>query len=619
MRLAKLAWSVLVGVKDALVLIFVLLFFGALYAVMSADPNAARGKGGALLLAFDGPIVDQKTEVDPRSLLLGDGSVGAQYQLDDVLNALDVAATDDDIKTVVLDLDRFAGAGRVALQNIGDRLEKVKAAKKPVLAFATGYYDQNYSLAAHASEVWLDPMGATAIAGPGGRQPYFKGLVDRFGVNVHVYRVGKYKSFVEPFTLTQQSAEARAANQALVDVIWADWQTRVAKARPKAQLAAFIKDPLAGTVGSGASLAEASLKAGMVDKLGDYTAFAARVAALAGEDEEAQEGFRSSRIADYIKANPRSTSGEAVGIVHVAGPIVDGEGAGGSAGGDTVSALIGAGLAKKNLKALVLRVDSPGGSALASEKIRLALMAAKKAGLPVVVSMGNVAASGGYWVAMTGDKIFAEPATITGSIGVFGIIPSFENTLGHYGITSDGVKTTPLSGQPDFIGGFTPETDRFVQTGVENIYTQFLKLVATSRKLPPEKVAEIAQGRVWDGGTARQLGLVDAFGSLDDAVAEAAKRAKIAPDNVRRVVLAPKPSYLSELLAGWGTEQASRTDIVTRLLRQQQAAFLAGINDAASVMTGPAVQVRCLSCPPVVVAPTSVSIFTQIKNRFFND
>jgi protease IV len=619
MRLAKLAWGVLVGVKDALVLIFVLLFFGALYAVMSADPNAARGKGGALLLAFDGPIVDQKTEVDPRSLLLGDGSVGAQYQLDDVLNALDVAATDDDIKTVVLDLDRFAGAGRVALQNIGDRLEKVKAAKKPVLAFATGYYDQTYTLAAHASEVWLDPMGATAIAGPGGRQPYFKGLVDRFGVNVHVYRVGKYKSFVEPFTLTQQSAEARAANQALVDVIWADWQARVSKARPKAQLAAFIKDPLAGTVGSGASLAEASLKAGMVDKIGDYATFTARVAALAGEDEDAQDGFRSSRIADYIKANPRSTSGESIGIIHVAGTIVDGDAPGGSAGGDTVSALIGEGLAKKNLKALVLRVDSPGGSATASEKIRLALLEAKKAGLPVVVSMGNVAASGGYWVAMAGDKIFAEPSTITGSIGVFGIIPSFENTLGRYGVTSDGVKTTPLSGQPDFIGGFNPETDRFIQTGVENIYTRFLALVAASRKLPPEKVAEIAQGRVWDGGTARQLGLVDAFGSLDDAVAEAAKRAKIAPDNVRRVVLAPKESYLSGLISGMGTTKTTRTDVITRLVRQQQAAFVAGLDAAASVITGPVVQVRCMSCPPTVINPAPVNFFTQIKNRFFDD
>ena len=619
MKLAKLAWGVLVGVKDGLVLIFMLLFFAALYAVMSADPNAARGKGGALLLAFDGPIVDQKTEIDARSFLLGDGTVGTQYQLDDVLNALDVAATDDNIKTVVLDLDRFAGAGQVALQNIGERLDKVKAAKKPVLAFATGYFDQNYSLAAHASEVWLDPMGAAAIAGPGGRQPYFKGLVDRFGVNVHVYRVGKYKSFVEPFTLTQQSTEAKAANQALVDVVWADWQARVAKARPKAQLAAFIKDPLAGTNGTGASLAEASLKAGMVDKLGDYSSFTARVAALAGEDKDAREGFRSSRIADYIKANPRSMSGDAVGIIHVAGTIVDGEAPGGSAGGDTVSALIGEGLAKKNLKALVLRVDSPGGSALASEKIRLALMEAKKAGLPVIVSMGNVAASGGYWVAMAGDKIFAEPSTITGSIGVFGIIPSFENTLGRYGVTSDGVRTTPLSGQPDFIGGFNPETDNLIQTGVENIYTQFLKLVSASRKLPLEKVAEIAQGRVWDGGTARQLGLVDAFGSLDDAVAEAAKRAKIAPDNVRRVVLAPKESYLSGLLAGWGTTKTSRTDIITRLVRQQQAAFVAGLVDAASVITGPAVQVRCLSCPPAVINPKPTNFLIQIKNRFFND
>jgi protease IV len=619
MKLAKLAWGVLVGVKDALVLIFMLLFFGVLYAAMSADPNAARGKGGALLLAFDGPIVDQKTEIDPRSLLLGDGGVGAQYQLDDVLHALDVAATDDDIKTVVLDLDRFGGAGRVALQNIGERLDKVKAAKKPVLAFATGYFDASYSLAAHASEIWLDPMGAAAIAGPGGRQPYFKGLVDRFGVNVHVYRVGKYKSFVEPFILTQQSAEAKAANQALADVIWADWQAHVAKARPKAQLAAFIKDPLAGTSGSAMTLAEASLKAGMVDKIGDYTSFTARVATLAGEDEDVPEGFLSSGIADYIKANPRSKHGDAVGIIHVAGTIVDGDAPGGSAGGDTIAALIDEGLAKKNLKALVLRVDSPGGSALASEKIRLALLEAKKAGLPVIVSMGNVAASGGYWVAMAGDKIFAEPSTITGSIGVFGIVPSFENTLGRYGVTTDGVKTTPLSGQPDILGGFSPETDRFLQTGVENTYTRFLQLVATSRKLPLEKVAEIAQGRVWDGGTARQIGLVDAFGSLDDAVAEAAKRAKIAPDNVRRVVLEQKESYLSELLGGLSTAKAVRTDVMTRLVRLQQAAFVAGLGDAASVITGPAVQVRCLSCPPTVINPVPANFFARLKNRFFND
>jgi protease IV len=618
MKLVLLAWNVVKGVKDALVLIFMLLFFGALYAVMTMDPNPSRGKGGALLLAFDGPIVDQASAVDPRELLLGNSNIGAQYELDDVLHALDVAVTDDKIKTVVLDLDRFSGAGRVALQNIGERLDRVKAAKKPVLAFATAYFDPTYSLAAHATEIWLDPMGGAALAGPGGTQPYFKGLVDRFGVNVHVYRVGKYKSFVEPFTLTQQSTEAKAANQALVDVVWADWQAHVAKARPKAQLAAFIKDPLAAAP-VGGTLAEASLKAGMVDKLGDYTGFAARVATVAGEDEESPEGFKASRIADYIKANPRSTHGDAVGVVHVAGPIVDGEAPGGSAGGDTVASLIHEALIKKNLKALVLRVDSPGGSALASEKIRLALLDAKKAGLPVIVSMGNVAASGGYWVAMAGDKIFAEPSTITGSIGVFGIVPSFENTLGRYGVTTDGVKTTPLSGQPDIMGGLSPETDRLFQTGVENIYTRFLTLVSTARKLPREKVAEIAQGRVWDGGTARQLGLVDAFGSLDDAVAEAAKRAKIAPDNVRRVVLAPKPSYLTELLGGLETTKVERSDIFTRMVRLQQANFLAGLGDAASVMTGPAIQVRCLSCPPTITPKAPTNFLTKIKSRLFND
>lgn len=621
MKLVSLAWSVLKGVKDALVLLFMLMFFGSLYAIMAMDPNPARNNGGALLLAFDGPIVDQQSEIDPREFLLGSGGGGLQYRLDDVLRALDAAATDDRIKTVVLDLDRFAGAGHVALQNIADRLDKVKAAKKPVLAFATAYYDQNYTLAAHASEIWLDPMGGAVIAGPGGRQPYFKGLIDRFGVNVHVYRAGKYKSFVEPYTLARQSDEAKAADQALIDSIWTQWKDRISRARPKAQLASFVSDPM--PVAPGATLAQASLKAGMVDKLGSYDEFADRVADIAGEDDGAQEGFKASLIADYIEANPARTGGDAIGVVHVAGPIIDGEGFGGSAGGQTVSALINEAVAKKTLKAIVVRVDSPGGSAFASEQIRLALMGAKKAGLPVVVSMGNVAASGGYWVAMAGDKIFAEPATITGSIGVFGVVPSFETTLERYGITSDGVRTTPFSGQVDIIGGITPETDRLMQTGVDNIYAQFLALVSSARKLPAAKVSDIAQGRVWDGGTARQLGLIDAFGSLDDAVAEAAKRAKIDPGNVSRVLLAPTPGVLASWLGGWAAARIERSDIFTRMIRQQKASFIAGIEDAIGVMSGPAIQLRCLACPPISAVPEptrgAATFVTEIKNRIFHD
>ena len=618
MKLVRLAWNVIRGVKDVLVLMFMLLFFGALYFAMSVEPNPVKSKGGALLLAFDGPIVDQTATADPRELLLGGGDVGQQYRLDDVLHAIETAATDDRIKTVVLDLDRFGGAGRVALENIGQSLDKVRAAKKPVLAFATGYFDGSYALAAHASEIWLDPMGASFIAGPGGSNPYFKGLIDRFGVNVHVYRVGKFKSFVEPFTLTQQSPEAKAANQALVDVIWDNWQSNVLKARPKAQVAAFAADPKAFVAKSGGNLAKASQAAGLVDTLGDYTAFSARVGKLAGlTDEDIPSSFKSTEISDYIAAHPRSTSGKTVGIVHVTGNIVDGEAPGGTAGGDTIAEIISLGLAKQDLKAIVLRVDSPGWSALASEKIRLALVEAKKAGLPVIVSMGNVAASGGYWVAMAGDKIFAEPSTITGSIGVFGVFPTFENTLGRYGVTSDGVKTTPLSGQPDIISGTNATTDALFQAGVEDVYSRFLQLVATTRKLPLAKVSEIAQGRVWDGGTARQLGLVDAFGSLDDAVAEAAKRAKIAPGDVRRVVLQPKQSYLAKLLGGWTSTNAPRMDVFTRLIRAQNAALLGGFDDAAMILTGPAVQVRCLECPPIITKPAHRSSLALTLGKFF--
>ena len=621
MKLVKAVWRLFIGVKDALVLVFMLLFFGGLYSVMSADPNPSGGKGGALLLAFDGAIVDQPAAIDPRSFLLGNIEIGKQYRLDDVLHAIDTAANDDDIKTVVLDLDRFSGAGRVAIENIGAALDRVKAAKKPVLAYATAYQDGSYALAAHASEIWLDPMGGTLIAGPGGTQPYFKGLIERLGVNVHVYRVGKYKSFVEPYTLAQQSPDAKIANQALVDVIWTNWQDNITKARPRAQISAYANDPAGAVSKAGGSLAKASLAAGIVDHLGDYTAFATRVGKISGtEDVDQPSAFNATKIADYIAANPRSTSGKAIGIVNVAGTIVDGEAEAGSAGGDTVAALIRKAVAEKDLKAIVLRVDSPGGSALASEKIRLALIEAKSSGLPVIVSMGNVAASGGYWVAMAGDKIFAEPSTITGSIGVFGILPTLENALARYGVTSDGVKTTPLSGQPDLIGGTNAVTDKLFQAGVEDIYGQFLALVSTARKIPLAKVSEIAQGRVWDGGTARQLGLIDAFGSLDDAVAEAAKRAKIAPDDIRRVTLEAKPDYFSNLLSEWASVKTiNRSDVLTRLIRHQQLSFLAGFADAATVLSGPAVQVRCIECQPVIAPRTTASLFNLIKSKLFND
>ncbi len=620
MNVLKGAWSLLVGVKDALVLIFMLLFFGALYALLSSSPNPGGGKGGALLLSLDGPIVEQPEAVSPRELLTGGVANSSQYRLSDILDALKAAAKDDGIKAVVLDLDAFPGGGLVALTDVAAALDKVRAAKKHVLAYATGYDDSSYLLASHADEVWLDPMGAAYLPGPGGTQPYYKGLIDRLGVNVHVYRVGKFKSFVEPYVLEKASPEARAANQALVGAIWQNWLDNVGKARPKAQLATYVANPMATINAGQVSLAKAALDAGIVDRLGDRGAFNKRVAELAGSDDDDPDmPFTHSELRDYAAAHPASRNGSAIGIIQVAGSIVDGQAPSGTAGGATIVSLVRKAVASGNYKALVVRVDSPGGSALASEHIRAALAEAKASGLPIVTSMGSVAASGGYWVAMAGSKVFAEPSTITGSIGVFGIIPTFERTLARYGVTTDGIKTTPLSGQPDILGGTNAETDRLIQSGVDDIYGRFLTLVSTSRKLPREKVAEIAQGRVWDGGSARQLGLVDAFGTLDDAVAEAARQAKLDPADVHAVVVEEPKGWLAEMLQGIiGGEAQQPTDIFTRLVRRQQAGFVKGLTDAENMLTGATIQVRCLECPAPAITTANVTLWTLIKNRMFS-
>lgn len=624
MSFASKAWRLLVAIKDGLVLIFMLLFFGVLFAMLSAGPNPAAGEDGTLYLALNGTVVEQPAEADPRELLTGAAPAMRQYRLRDLVHALETAAKDDAIKTVVLDLDGFAGGGQVALSRVGEAIDVVRKAKKPVLAFATGYGDDAYQLAAHASEIWVDPMGAALIAGPGGSRPYFKGLAEKLGVTARVYRVGKFKSFVEPYVLDKASPEAKAASQELADAMWTDWKAHVAAARPKAKIDAITTDPAGMVDANGKNFAQAALASGLVDKLGDWTAFAAAVTKASGAevDESAPvDAFPHSTLDQYIAANPHPTGGDVIGIATVAGEIVDGDAPMGTAGGETISRLILDAIANDDLKALVLRVDSPGGSALASEKIRQAVLEAKKKKIPVVISMGNVAASGGYWVSMTGDKVFAEPATITGSIGVFGLIPTFENAIPKAGISADGVATTPLSGQPDILRGTNETTDRLIQGGVEDIYRRFTTMVAEKRKLPLSRVEEIAQGRVWDGGSARQLGLIDAFGSLDDAIAEAARLAKIDADDVERRYLEPEPDFLSSLLSGLAAPQESasvRRDIFSVLVAQEQAMMMTGLIDGTRILTGPVVQTRCMACDASAPVASRDSLFDLIKARIFS-
>jgi protease-4 len=598
MKFAGKVWKLLVGIKDGLVLLFMLLFFALLYAAMTARPTLGAGDRGALLLQLDGPIVEQPAQATASEVFSGGGP--REYRLRDVVRSLETAAADDRVKAVALDLDIFSGGGQATLSSVGEALDGVRKAGKPVLAYATAYDDDSYQLAAHASELWLNPMGGVLVTGPGGANLYLKGLLDKLGVTANVYRAGTYKAATEPLTRTDMSPEARQALTAVYGSMWESWQQEVGRARPKAQLAPYIADMPGRIAAAGGDMARAALQAGLVDRIGEREAFDRRVAEIAGTRySEVPGSFRRIDYRRWVEANPASDQGGEIGIVTVAGDIVDGEANLGTAGAETIVRALEKGLRERNLKALVVRVDSGGGSALASERIRQAVLAAKAKGLPVVVSMGSVAASGGYWVAMAGDRIYAEPSTITGSIGVFGILPSFEGAMTKLGLGADGVKTTPLSGEPDILRGPSPEADRLLQMGVDGTYRRFLALVSAARKMPVAEVDRIAQGRIWDGGTAHQLRLVDAFGGLDDAVREAARRARLDPGGAKAVWLEKEPDFVDRLLmslAGDGGDEEASPDAFSRLAAKPRLRMLAAVGEAERLVAGAAIQARCLEC-----------------------
>lgn len=599
MAFIKGAWRILMVVKDALVLLLLLLFFGLLYAAVSAVRPTAPAVEGALVVTLDGVVVEQPAQEDPLALI-GETQAVHEYRLRDVVHAIETAARDDRVKAVAIDLSRFMGAGQVSALRIGQALDTVRRAGKPVLVHSLLYDDSSYAIAAHASEIWLDPFGMVALAGPGGSQLYYKGLIDRLGITTNIYRVGTYKSFVEPFIRTDQSPDAREASTALASSLWESWIENVRKARPKAPVAAYAANPLVVAQRFGGDAARAALTLKLVDHRGDVHAFADRLAEVAGADDDSPLGFAGVTMEDYLRAHPPAKAPGKVGVVSVVGDIVDGEAGPGTAGADTISGLIADALADGSIKALVVRIDSPGGSVTAAETIRQAVNEVREAGMPVVISMGDVAASGGYWISTAGDAIFAEPSTITGSIGVFGILPSFEGTLAKVGITTDGIRTTPLSGEPDLLGGVSPTFNQLAQASVEDVYRRFVGLVAASRKIAPAKAEQIAEGRVWAGGTARQLGLVDRFGSLDDAVAEAARRARLGGGDAHARYLDPTPDPFGQFVAMLSGEARASApvsrDWLSRQADRRRMALRAALGDAGAMLSGSAIRADCLEC-----------------------
>ena len=600
MTFLRISWKLIVGLKDLLVLMLLFLFFAVLFAALNASPNPAMVKEGALWLKLDGVISEQPAEIDPLTTLTSTSVPIGEIRQRDIIRSLKIAETDKRIKAIVLDMDRFLGAGQASLSAIGDSLERVKKAGKPVYAFATAYSDDSYLLAAHATQIWMDPLGGAMLTGPGGSQPYYKGLLDQLGIKANIYRVGTYKSAVEPYMRSDQSPESKIAIKAVYDEIWGQWKTDVAKARPQAKFAEILNDPAGSVENAKGNLSQLAIANKLVDKLGDRVAFGKFIATKVGaDDKKSTGGFAATPMDALLASYGPPSAGEAIGVVTIAGTIVDGEAGPGTAAGDTISGLIYDALDTKNLKALVVRVDSPGGSVTASEKIRLAIEAAKAKKIPVIVSMANLAASGGYWVSLPADVIFAEPSTITGSIGIFGVIPSAKAGLAKIGVTADGVKTTALSGEPDVLGGFSAEFDRVAQSAIENGYRDFISRVATARKKTPEQVDAIGQGRVWAGGTARQIGLVDRFGGMDEALAEAAKKAGLETGGWHASYIEPQPSFAGALLGGLMPKRASVAapmDIFAQAAWQQQLFVQRMVADLDMLTGVKGVQARCLEC-----------------------
>jgi protease IV len=612
MAFARKVWHLLVGIKDGLVLLFMLLFFMLLYGVLTARSSAGLVRDGALLLRLDGAIVEEPRAQDPLEMLLSDTVPAQEYRARDLARAVRLAASDDRIKAVVLDLSRFTGGGMVSLTELGEAMDEVRKAGKPVLTYAVGYVDDGLLLAAHASEVWVDPFGGAFVMGPGGNRLYYGALLERLKVNAHVYKVGTYKDYVEPFLYNQASAPSKEARRALYAALWDGWKANVAKARPKAQIDKVAADPVGWLKASGGDAAKASLAAGLVDKVGDKVAFGERVKAIAGEDHSSglPGRYAHTKPAALLAAHPEKTPGEAVAVVTVAGEIVDGKAGPGTAGGERIAKLIDE-ASDDEAKALVLRVDSPGGSVLASEHIRLAVERFKaKGNRPVAVSMANLAASGGYWVATPAQRIFAEPATITGSIGIFAVIPSFERTLADWGVSGDGVRTTPLSGQPDLFTGFTPELEAMMQANIEHGYARFTTLVGKSRGKSPEEVARFAEGRAWDGGTARQLGLVDQFGGLEEALAWAAGAAKLEKWHADYYGKDADPyASLLERLGGGDEEEqvpAAGRDLLGLVAQRQQDQLARALGDLSWLTGVRGAQAYCLDCPVAASAAPRV-------------
>jgi protease-4 len=523
-------WWLLDGTRRVLLnLLLLALLIAIIVGLATRGPKALQDKT-TLVLDLKGALVEQFSGSAREQLMAQvQGQAQKQTRLRDVLRALEAAAKDDKISAVALRLDDFSGAGLASLHEVAAGLARFKASGKPLLAYGDNYSQRSYFLAAQANEIYLHPMGGVMIEGFGRYRNYYKDALDRLGVSANVIRVGTYKSFAEPYFANGPSKASIEAESYLYGELWSGYTTAVEKVRklePGAIALGIEQLPqrLEALKGDSAQLA---LKARLIDGIKTRDEMRDLLIARGALDEKSKS-FRQVDLSAYLgQLKKPQPSKQKVGIVVAEGEIVDGEAGPGRIGGDSTAKLIRQAREDEDTKAIVLRVNSPGGSAFASEIVRRELELARKAGKPVVVSMGDVAASGGYWISMSADAVIADAATVTGSIGVFGMLPTGDKLLEKLSIHTGGTTTTWLAGGFDPRRPLDPRLASTVQSGVNHIYAEFTGRAAQARKKSVAEIDAVAQGRVWTGAQALDRGLIDRLGSFDDAVQAAAKLAKL--------------------------------------------------------------------------------------------
>nr|WP_320011793.1 signal peptide peptidase SppA [uncultured Desulfobulbus sp.] len=519
-------------------LIFVLCIVLALI-VSFYEPEIKIPQGSALIVSLDGDIVEQRSPIDPATRVINELTgtpLHEETYLQDFLDALDAAGHDPRIRLVVLNLNRLGAADLNQIQSMGKALERFKQSGKRVIALGDRFNQAQYYLASWADKIYLNPMGSVNLRGFSVHRLYYKELLDKLAIDMHVFRVGTFKSAVEPLLRNSMSEEDRSANILWLNKLWNLYLADISQHRGLAPevINDTVNYMVAQLTQAGGSRAELALRTGLVDGLKTHQELEAMLLAQVGPAQNG-ESFKQVDFRQYLRTitpsytTPRQGT-ELIGIINVSGNIFPGEAPVGQIGAEDLIKKIR--LARRNvrIKAIVLRINTGGGSAFASEQIRQELVQAQKEGKVVVISMGAMTASGGYWLAANADSIVAAPTTLTGSIGIFGAIPTLGKSLQKIGIHSDGIGTTAIAQFGNLTTDMSPPEKQALQMEVNQGYQQFVQLVAKGRNLSPEKVEALAQGRVWDGTTAKQLGLVDTLGDLETAIAEAAKLANVSPE-----------------------------------------------------------------------------------------